>query len=274
MLLAFSVLILLQYARLFALEDRLHRGRLAAVRDDMASAPFGDVDATGRICGYPGYHSGFGGGHGVGPHGLSQPGPASQSSLFLYGETEGVDAAAAGAMEMPVTNSGGRGGGDRDEKSVMALKSHSEAERRRRERINAHLATLRTMVPCNDKMDKAALLAEVVNHIKKLKSTAARVGRCSPVPSGADEVAIEAQESSGSDGSHLLSLRASLSCADRADLFMDVKRALHPLGLAVVGSEVTTVGGRVRISFLVSCGSRNAAATAMVVRQALQSVLT
>ncbi|KAL5220355.1 hypothetical protein ABZP36_025068 [Zizania latifolia] len=238
----------------------------------MGSAPFGDVDATGRIYGYPGYHRGFGGGHGVGPHGLSQPGPASQSSVFLDGETEGMDAAAAAAMEMPLTNSGGRGGGgDRDEKSAMALKSHSEAERRRRERINAHLATLRTMVPCNDKMDKAALLAEVVSHIKKLKSTAARVGRCSPVPSGADEVAIEAQESSGSDGSHLL--RASLSCADRADLFMDVKHALQPLGLAVVGSEVTTVGGRVRISFLVSCGSRNAAATAMVVRQALQSVL-
>lgn len=32
-------------------------------------------------------------------------------------------------------------------KSPQALKSHSDAERRRRERINAHLATLRGLVP-------------------------------------------------------------------------------------------------------------------------------
>lgn len=32
-------------------------------------------------------------------------------------------------------------------KSAEALKSHSDAERRRRERINAHLATLRGLVP-------------------------------------------------------------------------------------------------------------------------------
>ncbi|KAG8053053.1 hypothetical protein GUJ93_ZPchr0001g33040 [Zizania palustris] len=234
----------------------------------MGSAPFGD--AAGRFYDYPGYHSGLGAGNDLGHHGLlSQPGPASKSSVLLHGETEGMDAA---AMEMPKTNCGGGGGGDQDEKAVMALKSHSEAERRRRERINAHLATLRTMVPCNEKMDKAALLAEVVSHVKKMKNTAARVGRCSPVPSGADEVAVEAPETSSSDGSSHL-LKASLSCDDRADLFMDVKRALQPLGLAVVGSDVTTLGGRVRLTFLMSCGSRESAAMAMVVRQALQSVL-
>ncbi|KAL5227536.1 hypothetical protein ABZP36_015801 [Zizania latifolia] len=266
MLLAFSVPILVQSACPFVLWIAFV---VPAFRDDMGSAPFGD--AAGRLYDYPGYHSGLGAGNDLGHHGLlSQPGPASKSSVLLHGETEGMDAAAA--MEMPKTNCGGGGGGDRDEKAAMALKSHSEAERRRRERINAHLATLRTMVPCNDKMDKAALLAEVVSHVKKMKSTAARVGRCSPVPSGVDEVAVEAQETSSSDGSSHL-LRASLSCDDRADLFMDVKRALQPLGLAVVGSDVTTLGGRVRFTFLVSCVSREAAAMAMVVRQALQSVL-
>ncbi|KAJ0438796.1 putative transcription factor bHLH family [Helianthus annuus] len=39
-----------------------------------------------------------------------------------------------------------------DEKALAALKSHSEAERRRRERINAHLDTLRGLVPCTDKV--------------------------------------------------------------------------------------------------------------------------
>lgn len=40
-----------------------------------------------------------------------------------------------------------------EEKVVAALKSHSEAERRRRERINAHLNTLRGLVPCTEKVD-------------------------------------------------------------------------------------------------------------------------
>lgn len=38
-------------------------------------------------------------------------------------------------------------------KAMAAVKSHSEAERRRRERINAHLDTLRGVVPCTEKVD-------------------------------------------------------------------------------------------------------------------------
>lgn len=38
-------------------------------------------------------------------------------------------------------------------KALAALKNHSEAERRRRERINAHLATLRGLVPSTEKVD-------------------------------------------------------------------------------------------------------------------------
>ena len=42
--------------------------------------------------------------------------------------------------------------GTSEAKAFAALKSHSEAERRRRERINAHLATLRGLVPCTEKV--------------------------------------------------------------------------------------------------------------------------
>ncbi|KAG4205076.1 hypothetical protein ERO13_A04G081400v2 [Gossypium hirsutum] len=39
-----------------------------------------------------------------------------------------------------------------EEKVIAALKSHSKAERRRRERINAHLDTLRTLLPYRKKV--------------------------------------------------------------------------------------------------------------------------
>lgn len=38
------------------------------------------------------------------------------------------------------------------DKALIALRNHSEAERRRRERINAHLATLRTLIPGTNKV--------------------------------------------------------------------------------------------------------------------------
>lgn len=37
-------------------------------------------------------------------------------------------------------------------KALAALKSHSEAERRRRERINAHLTTLRGLIPLTERV--------------------------------------------------------------------------------------------------------------------------
>jgi hypothetical protein len=68
----------------------------------------------------------------------------------LDGSAKELDAAAK-----EVTNKKG----DRSEKAATALKNHSDAERRRRERINAHLATLRGMVPCTDKVSDASLFS-------------------------------------------------------------------------------------------------------------------
>jgi hypothetical protein len=127
-------------------------------------------------------------------------------------------------------------------------------------------------------MDKAALLAEVINHVKKLKAEAVRVGKHCPVPSGADEVTVGevVQQSATTSHSHhhngaVLLVKATLSCADGcADLFADVRRALQPLAPRVVGSEVTTLGGRVGLTVLMA---REGAVTAASVRQALESVL-
>jgi hypothetical protein len=99
---------------------------------DMSSVPLSDSELL------DGLYAGFsGGGHG---HDLST----------LDGSAKELDAAAK-----EVTNKKG----DRSEKAATALKNHSDAERRRRERINAHLATLRGMVPCTDKVSDASLFS-------------------------------------------------------------------------------------------------------------------
>ncbi|CAO2205151.1 unnamed protein product [Urochloa humidicola] len=238
----------------------------------MGSVPFGDAGL------FDGFYGGFGGagGHDYGyeEYGFGHLGGASTSSPVLVDggaeAAEEVDAAAASAEpEAPPERQ------QRAEKAAMALKSHSEAERRRRERINAHLATLRTMLPCTDKqMDKAALLAEVITHVKKLKASAASIRtHCAAVPADADDVAVELVAPPGGGGGFLV--KATLSCDDGADVFADVKAALRPLRLRVVGSEVTTIGGRLRVTFLVAppCGGEASGGVAESVRQALQSVL-
>ncbi|KAJ1282011.1 hypothetical protein BS78_03G017400 [Paspalum vaginatum] len=248
---------------------------MEAFHDDMSSFPFASD---------PGLFDGFyGGGHGrLDECGL---GAGGQLGALDGGAERELDAAASAEATA-------RNGDRRADKAAMALKSHSEAERRRRERINAHLATLRTMVPCADKMDKAALLAEVITHVKKLKTNAARIRNHCAVPADADDVAVELVRHDASASSPLLPppggtagllVKATLSCDDGADLFADVKLALRPLRLKVVGSEVTTLGGRVRFTFLVSspppCGGLglglggDVGAVVDSVRHALQSVL-
>ncbi|KAK1663176.1 hypothetical protein QYE76_051335 [Lolium multiflorum] len=235
----------------------------------MNSGPF-----SGAAGLYEGFYGGFGGGHGY-DHGFNQQLGASTSSVLLDGGTRQQLHTAVDVTDVVQKR---KGGGEREEKAATALRSHSEAERRRRERINAHLATLRSMVPCTDKMDKAALLAEVINQVKKLKAEAARVGKHCPVPSGDDEVTVVevVQQSplphaTTSHNGAVLLVKARLSCADScADLFADIRRALHTLKPRVVGSELMTLGGRVGLTVLMV---REGAVTAASVRQALESVL-
>ncbi|XLT12363.1 hypothetical protein HN51_058053 [Arachis hypogaea] len=77
-----------------------------------------------------------------------------------------------------------------EDRAASASKSHSQAEKRRRDRINAQLATLRKLIPKSDKMDKAALLGSVVDHVKDLKRKAMDVSKSITVPSETDEVTI------------------------------------------------------------------------------------
>ncbi|VAH73272.1 unnamed protein product [Triticum turgidum subsp. durum] len=154
-------------------------------------------------------------------------------------------ASPAGPPEVSTTSSST--GSGRSATEARALKVHSEAERRRRVRINAHLTALRRMIPDTKQMDKAALLARVVDQVKHLKRRAGEAAQQTPaVPPETDEVSIEF--CTGDDDSRLY-MKASVSCDDRPDLVAGLIQALHGLRLRTVRAEVTSLGGRVQHVF-------------------------
>ncbi|BFG16983.1 hypothetical protein CerSpe_032570 [Prunus speciosa] len=129
-----------------------------------------------------------------------------------------------------------------DAKALAASKSHSEAERRRRERINNHLAKLRSLLPSTTKTDKASLLAEVIQHVKELKRQTSLIAETSPVPTEMDELIVD--DASDEDGKFVI--KASLCCEDRSDLLPDLIKTLKALRLRTLKAEITTLGGRVK----------------------------
>ncbi|GLU04792.1 hypothetical protein SLE2022_219230 [Rubroshorea leprosula] len=128
-----------------------------------------------------------------------------------------------------------------DAKALAASKSHSEAERRRRERINNHLAKLRSLLPSTTKTDKASLLAEVIQHVKELKRQTSLIAETSPVPTEMDELTVDAADEDGK-----FVIKASLCCEDRSDLLPDLIKTLKALRLKTLKAEITTLGGRVK----------------------------
>lgn len=139
----------------------------------------------------------------------------------------------------------------------QALKVHSQAEKRRRERINDHLSTLRRMVPDANKMDKAALLGKVIDHVKDLKRKASSIGNGFSIPAESNEVTVESKEFDATTTSDTKNfyIKASISCDDRPDLFTSLMKAFHGLRLRTVRADITSLGGRVQNVFVL-CGRR------------------
>lgn len=150
-----------------------------------------------------------------------------------------------------------------------ASKSHKEAERRRRQRINSHLSTLRTLLPSTARVscttflsnlmqhlffhisiiwwqtDKASLLAEVVQHVKELKTRvdelARQDGGSSALPGELDEASL-----SFCEGGEAKLLKVTLCCEDRPGLNRDLIQAIRSVRVRVVKAEMVTVGGRTK----------------------------
>ncbi|EES19097.1 transcription factor AIG1 [Sorghum bicolor] len=141
-----------------------------------------------------------------------------------------------------------------------ALKIHSEAERRRRERINAHLATLRRMIPDARQMDKATLLAQVVSQLKELKKKTAETTTQTPpattIPAEANGIAVHCYTGAaavtgyGRPPPAATYVRASVSCDDRPGLHADLAAAFRTMRLRPVRADVAALGGRAQCDFL------------------------
>lgn len=143
------------------------------------------------------------------------------------------------------------------------MKVHSEAERRRRERINAHLAALRRMIPDARQMDKATLLARVVCQLKDLKRKAAETTHPLPIPAEANGITVNCHTGGGAAGygRPAAYIRASVSCDDRPGLLADLAGALRGLRLRPLRADMASLGGRARCEFVL-CGEEGGAAIA------------
>ncbi|WOH05602.1 hypothetical protein DCAR_0625021 [Daucus carota subsp. sativus] len=196
------------------------------------------------------------------------------SSLVLDSERGEIVRAVSSNLNKPVVQKGCLN----PEKAMVALRNHSQAERRRRERINGHLATLRNIIPGTAKMDKASLLAEVIDHLKQLRRNAADVTKGILVPMDIDEVRVEQQyDSSGGDS---CSIRASICCEYKHEVLSDLRQALEEFQLKTVKAEIATLGSRMTNLFEISCckqeniqDTEGCQLFANSVRQALRSVL-
>ncbi|XP_019422704.1 PREDICTED: transcription factor bHLH30-like isoform X2 [Lupinus angustifolius] len=137
-------------------------------------------------------------------------------------------------------------------KTLAALKNHSEAERRRRERINGHFDTLRGLVPSNEKLDKATLLAEVISQVKELHKNAMESSKGLIIPKYYDEVKIEPYNDAG-EGYGSICYKASICCGYTPEILSDLKQTLDALKLKLVRAEISTLGKRVKNVFVFIC---------------------
>ncbi|KAL8472218.1 hypothetical protein ACS0TY_029439 [Phlomoides rotata] len=155
-------------------------------------------------------------------------------------------------------------------KAVAASTSHKEAERRRRKRINAHIATLKSILPNTIKTDKASLLGEAVRRVKELKKTTAELEEASKklmFPTETDELKLSQCDNSGL-------IKATISCDDRPEIIVDMIQALKSAEAKVVRAEMSTVGGRTKSVLWVKLMSANESDVGLGrLRRALKAVM-
>ena len=123
-------------------------------------------------------------------------------------------------------------------------------------------------------MDKAALLAEVITHVKQLKKTATESSKGLTIPMDDDEVRVEPHN----EGDGTFSLAASLCCDYSPELMSELRQALKTLHLNIVKTEISTLGGRVKNFFVFTSkedtNANNAEACQVLVNSVHQAFTT
>jgi hypothetical protein len=120
-------------------------------------------------------------------------------------------------------------------------------------------------------MDKAALLGEVVRHVRELRGDAdggAVAGVA--VPGESDEVGVEEERWDGRERAKRV--RAWVCCADRPGLMSELGRAVRSVRARAVRAEIATVGGRTRSVLELDVG-QTAGAGRPELQAALRAVL-
>jgi UTP:GlnB (protein PII) uridylyltransferase len=127
-------------------------------------------------------------------------------------------------------------------------------------------------------MDKATLLAKVVNQVKELKKNAMEASKGFLIPMEYDEVKVEPYDIELGYG--CMSYKATICCDYQPEILSDLKKALDTLQLQLVKVEMSTLENRMKNVFVFTCckgdNSVNVEACqsiANVVHKALDSVL-
>lgn len=186
------------------------------------------------------------------PH-LTPPEPSSPFDFTAYSSSSFPS-----PWSMPIE-------GFMEARAPSSSRSHSEAEKRRRDRINAQLATLRKLIPKSEKMDKAALLGSVVDHVRDLKRKATEISKVIMIPTDVDEVTVDYindddendDASSSRSSKENIFLKASVCCDDRPELLSELNRALKSLRLSTVQADMMSLGGRIRSMFILCFHANN-----------------
>ncbi|XP_057993906.1 transcription factor bHLH30 isoform X2 [Hevea brasiliensis] len=203
------------------------------------------------------------------------------------------DPSVVNAMDFKVGASILRSSSRLGKRSTNAFKSHKEAERRRRQRINAHLSTLRSLLPSVTKTDKASLLAKVVHHVKELIRQAAQVAR----QDGDGFCGSSSSSSSGGGGGsepekycafpgesdeatlsycdgEAKTMRVSVCCENRPGLNWELSQAIRLVRGRAVRAEMMTVGGLTKCVVVLQWASGGGGdEEARILRRALKAVV-
>lgn len=125
-------------------------------------------------------------------------------------------------------------------------------------------------------MDKATLLARVVDQVKLLKRKASEATQSMALPPETNEVSIELHAGdsgvfvAGAD--KMIYMKASISCDDRPDLIAGLIEAFRGLRLRTVRADLTSLGGRVQHVFLL-CRDEGWGASLRSLKEALRQAL-